>query len=205
MKKLMVALSAVALAAVVQASTVSWAGTAYGVDAAGVLDNGNYAAETTKMKGNGSWTYVISILDAGGTEIGHAEGTPAFGSTGKFAMSGIDVGGTLVANQTYDVVITLTGTQTSLSSKPEQTVGDYIYNYSGAQLETELVGTVTGKTSGDAGITVGPSSWTVSGITKTPIGPGPGPGPTPTPTPEPTSGLLLLLGVAGLALRRKQK
>ena len=29
--------------------------------------------------------------------------------------------------------------------------------------------------------------------------------PTPTPTPEPTSGLLLLLGVAGLALRRKQK
>ena len=27
----------------------------------------------------------------------------------------------------------------------------------------------------------------------------------PTPTPEPTSGLLLLLGVAGLALRRKQK
>ena len=33
---------------------------------------------------------------------------------------------------------------------------------------------------------------------------GPGPGPTPV-IPEPTSGLLLLLGVAGLALRRKQK
>ena len=33
-----------------------------------------------------------------------------------------------------------------------------------------------------------------------------GPTPTPTPTiPEPTSGLLLLVGVAGLALRRKQK
>ena len=29
-------------------------------------------------------------------------------------------------------------------------------------------------------------------------------GPGPDPTPEPTSGLLLLLGVAGLALRRKQ-
>ena len=28
-------------------------------------------------------------------------------------------------------------------------------------------------------------------------------GPQPTPTPEPTSGLLLLLGVAGLALKRK--
>ena len=33
---------------------------------------------------------------------------------------------------------------------------------------------------------------------------GPGPGPTPV-IPEPTSGLLLLLGVAGLSLRRKQK
>ena len=30
-------------------------------------------------------------------------------------------------------------------------------------------------------------------------------GSSPEPTPEPTSGLLLLLGVAGLALRRKQK
>ena len=29
-------------------------------------------------------------------------------------------------------------------------------------------------------------------------------GPGPVPTPEPTSGLLLILGVAGLALRRKQ-
>ena len=35
-----------------------------------------------------------------------------------------------------------------------------------------------------------PTKWTVHG---------------PEPTPEPTSGLLLLLGVAGLALRRKQK
>ena len=32
---------------------------------------------------------------------------------------------------------------------------------------------------------------------------GPGPGPTPV-IPEPTSGLLLLLGVAGLALRRRR-
>lgn len=39
----------------------------------------------------------------------------------------------------------------------------------------------------------------------TPVGssePGPGPGPGPSPTPEPTSGLLVLLGLAGLALRR---
>lgn len=32
----------------------------------------------------------------------------------------------------------------------------------------------------------------------------PGPGPGPEPVPEPTSGLLLLLGVAGLALRRRR-
>ena len=38
--------------------------------------------------------------------------------------------------------------------------------------------------------TAAPSTWTVTG---------------PSDVPEPTSGLLLLLGVAGLALRRKQK
>ena len=32
-----------------------------------------------------------------------------------------------------------------------------------------------------------------------------GSGTGPTPIPEPTSGLLMLLGMAGLALRRKQK
>ena len=36
------------------------------------------------------------------------------------------------------------------------------------------------------------------------VDPGPGPGPGPTPIPEPTSGLLMLLGVAGLALRRRR-
>ena len=34
--------------------------------------------------------------------------------------------------------------------------------------------------------------------------PEPPPGPGPDPTPEPTSGLLMLVGLAGLALRRKQ-
>jgi hypothetical protein len=44
-----------------------------------------------------------------------------------------------------------------------------------------------------------PSSWAVTGITKTATGGG---GET---IPEPTSGLLLLVGGAMLALRRKQK
>ena len=38
----------------------------------------------------------------------------------------------------------------------------------------------------------------------TPISSGPTPGPGPDPVPEPTSGLLMLLGLSGLALRRKQ-
>ena len=41
-------------------------------------------------------------------------------------------------------------------------------------------------------------AWTPVGSS----GPGPGPGPGPSPAPEPTSGLLVLLGLAGLALRR---
>ena len=45
----------------------------------------------------------------------------------------------------------------------------------------------------DAGASWEASAWTAVGGA-----------PTPTPTPEPTSGLLLLLGVAGLALRRRR-
>lgn len=51
----------------------------------------------------------------------------------------------------------------------------------------------------------GTASFSASGLSYKSFGGTPGPGPTPGDTPEPTSGLLLLVGGAALALRRKQK
>ena len=60
--------------------------------------------------------------------------------------------------------------------------------------------TLTGRDSNEEGITTGRASATQTvfdGGTWTPVGAG------PTPVPEPTTGLLVLAGLAGLALRRR--
>lgn len=62
--------------------------------------------------------------------------------------------------------------------------------------------TLTGRGSTDDAIKTGFGTATQAAVTAGPwndIGGGPG----PEPTPEPTSGLLMLVGLAGLALKRK--
>ena len=73
-----------------------------------------------------------------------------------------------------------------------------------AVLEQTLVGTEP--TSGSINYNpIDPGSLIAGGFNSfTTPEPPPGPGPDPTGTPEPTSGLLILVGLAGLALRRKQ-
>jgi len=198
MKKLIIALGAVVMAAGVQAATFSWttSAKAYGVDATTVVDNGNYASGTTAMKNNGTWNYVLTLY-ASGTEsvVGSASGAASFGSTGKVSTSGIEIAAA-AAGTTYDYVLTITGTQNSLTARGEEAS----YDYTAAQLATTLSGSITTANNGVTGLqTAAPSTWAISGITA--VAPPPG----PEPIPEPTSGLLMLLGVAGLALRRKQK
>ena len=74
------------------------------------------------------------------------------------------------------------------------------YNYAArGATSTPTVDAITTSVAGSA-VSSGMTAWS-SGGTPDP-GPGPGPGPN---IPEPTSGLLLLVGGAMLALRRKQK
>lgn len=188
MKKLIIAMAAVVFATVIQAATFNWTSTAvaYGLNATTVIDNGDYTASTTKMRNNGTWAYVLSIYEAGSTTlIGSASGTIGLGSTGKVSTTGITIGDA-AAQTTYDYVISLTGTQTSLTARGKEAE----FDYSNAALETVLSGSVTTVANGTTALsTSAPSSWTVSGI---------------VPVPEPTSGLLMLLGMAGLALRRRR-
>ena len=194
----MVALTVAALAVIGEASTVAWssASAAYGVTTANVLDNGPYTAGGQKMRSGGVFNWALTVFDEDGNKVGTGAngtitGTTGTGSTGKIAINGVDIGGTLVQDANYTFEIVITGKQTSLSNKEAIEKDGYKYTYTDATLSTTLTGAFTGKGSGDSLISAGPSSWTVSGIKVEAV-------------PEPTSGLLLLLGVAGLALRRRR-
>jgi len=195
MKKLMIAAAIVCAAAVSQAATFNWTSDAraFGVSPASVTDNGNYKASTAKADriDKCSLTYLLTIYAAGtDTLIGTQSGSVVEDS-GYFSTSGIEVAAAKDGT-TYDYVLTITGTQNSLTAKGQ--VGDY--DYSAAKISTQISGTITTDPMGaTALVTDVPTTWAVSDITKK----------EPEPTPEPTSAMLMLLGVAGLALRRKVK
>lgn len=188
MKKILMACAAIALATTVEAAVFNWSSSsvAYGVNAASVVFNGDYTAGTTKMRNNGTWSYVLSLFESGTDNlIGTASGTINVGSTGKISTSNITIGDA-AALTTYDYVLALTGTQTGLTDRGI----DGGYDYSAAYLSTTIDGSVTTVNAGNTTLsTAAPSTWAVAGITV---------------VPEPTSGLLLLVGMAGLALRRKR-
>ena len=195
MKKLIVMFAAAVMATASQAATFKWTTDAvpYGVNATAVTDNGNYDAGTTQMKNQGTWTFVLALYEAGTDNlVGSATTGVKFGATNaKVSTSSIQIS-EAQASTTYDYVLTITGTQNNLTSRGEDTTAGF--DYSGATLTTTLSGSVTTAPTGASGLASGlPTTWTISGIT--PL----------DPAPEPTSGLLLLVGGAMLALRRKQK
>ena len=207
MKKLIVCLAAVSFTVGVQAAAYNWKTSAnmQGVDATGVTDNGDYAAGSVNMKNQGTWSAILALYDtATGDLVGQSDSTAIkFSTTGSKAnTSGIEI---TAAEQgkTYNYTLTITGTQTALTGRGED--ADAGFDYSSAILTTTISGTVEtapfGPTTLNSGV---PTTWTVSGIASlTPPTPPDPPG--PGPIPEPTSGLLLLVGGAMLALRRKQK
>ena len=185
MKKLMVVLAAVAMAAGVQAATVSWGG----ATANSAFDNGIAA---------GSTAYLIfsstAFSPAAATSI-----NPTAGTT--------DNGGTIVS--TYTTTAADTANWTFYSTYTSSDL-DKINGYYGIMLVDAAgdankaswmyVGQISGATATSSGLKADfNSDWSdasahlsMNGYTAT------------VAVPEPTSGLLILLGMAGLALRRKR-
>ena len=209
MKKLIISAAIVCAAVVAQAASFKWTTSSaklYGVTAASVIDNGSYGAASsgTTDRGDkvlnssgtsaGSLAYILSIYDVSTDAlVGSASGAVTYGSLGKVGIADMNVT-EAAQGTTYKYVLELTGTQKDLVDRGVD--GDY--DYSAATVSATFNGTVTtaasGVTSLFASDTV-PTTWTVSGITKAGGG---------SDVPEPTSGLLLVLGGAMLALRRRR-
>ena len=189
MKKLIVCLAAVGLAVGAQAASYTWqsSSAAYGINAAGVTDNGDYTAGTTVMRNKGTWTVVLALYEAGTTTlVGQSAATEVkFSTTGNKFNTGLTVDAA-AQGTTYDYVLTITGTQNDLTARGV----DGAFDYSGATLTTTINGSVDTASMGPTKFTSAvPATWTVSGI---------------QPVPEPTSGLLMVMGLGALALRRRR-
>ena len=197
MKKIMFTLAVAVAAASLQASSVSWgsASAAKMIDWSTLDGNGNYAAGGSNMRNNGTWAYVLSIVDGDNNSYLSTSGNMAFGSKGKANVS-LNTTSDLTAGSTYYYTITITSSPAGLTG-----IDSDSWDYSGASMSTTLTGSFAAKT-GTSAFNAQPSSWTVSGAVAKSTPPTP---PGPGPIPEPTSGLLLLVGGAMLALRRKQK
>ena len=180
MKKLMVAMAAIALAGATQAAALNWASTGYLWDA-------TTDAKATSITGgsivlclinDGSdWTKGVTDLDTGvltttgmAAMIGKVKGS----TDGAFIWTFSD--GTLSNGDVLTVLFKDTdGKYSQLTYVSDGSAVTDTYTVSGLSGDTSTLSTFTFATGGNF-----------------------------QTVPEPTSGLLMLLGVAGLALRRRR-
>ena len=196
MKKLLIAMVAVVTAVVAQAASVTWGSSAWKTPASA---EGGFSTTAAKATVNGSLyllteaqynTFLAAYNTAGNMEAvykyftsGDGKGTTA-DKTGKSASltSALNMSTTAdVGDTVYGAVI-----YTTTATFDSKEVEFYIANLG------------TGTVGSDAGISIGNLNTVYLGGTSTAsIGGW-------QTVPEPTSGLLMLLGMAGLALKRKR-
>ena len=186
MKKLMFMLAAVAMAACTQAASVYWTCTYVAKGAETYVDNGLafFVNEATLSQSD-----FLALTGKGATAISDAlSGSYSYtgGSDGKYSVAKADA----VANATLGLSDATTGNKAYLVIFDTATITDaskfYVTEvktfdtYAGTSTQQIKWGDQEERSSAGG-------AWASAG-----------------PVPEPTSGLLMLIGMAGLALRRKR-
>ena len=187
MKKLMIALAAVAVAAVVQAASINWAVTAN----TWYLSNGTSkapAGTAVYLINAANWSTIEAAIQGGATSFTTSDtGILAVGATSnaKGAVSGTATSTALTAGTSYDFAYLVFDTTDASDTKyfASATINRAAYD------PTDPVYSET------TSITFMAAQYTTSTLSG---------GWQSAAVPEPTSGLLMLLGMAGLALRRKR-
>ena len=195
MKKLMIALGAIAMAFGIQAATVTWgsgamytAASATGGWSSTLVNQANpQALVTMSVYLVDAETYAtVSAMTQENMYKWAAKQTATYTGQNKNASTGAIIGAatvsdsTLAASTTYYSILTAEYTDATLGKDFYMAAAvTALTPASGSKSVTNIFGGASTASTG------GVRNW--------------------QPIPEPTSGLLLLLGMAGLALRRKQK
>lgn len=179
MKKLMILAACSMLAAVTQAAAVGWSM----ATGSNTYANNSYMFFVIGQNGATDIATITALLDDGKDVSSYAFGTGAANTAGTATVTAANSGKSLDA-----------GTYTGffvLFDSDSPTAGDKYVVVSGASTLTRTIAATTAQTSfasGNVASIVGNAdNWKSYGS-----------------VPEPTSGLLMLLGVAGLALRRRR-
>ena len=189
MKKLMVAAAIIMAAAVSQAASFDWK-TAKSGGSVNAFESGSLVASTAYIFTADQASAIVAAFAAGNDWTSGSLDSSSIGTNGKITAKEplFDYGGAGVA-ATINAIFAFT-----------ENVGgtDYLY--------VSSVASANGPANGSATITFYESavSTALNDATKGYSAAG-WYNVASSPIPEPTSGLMLLLGVAGLALRRKQK
>lgn len=193
MKKLIIAAFAVACAAVVQAATVNWqSGALYtAADANGgwsstLVNNANALVTVSVYLVDASTYATVSAMSQEDMYKWAANKTATYTAQNKNANTGALIGAATVTDSNLEGSTTYYSILTAEYS--DATLGKDFYMAAAASTTTPATGQKNIQN-----IFGGASTAATGGVRDW------------QPVPEPTSGLLMLLGFAGLALRRKQK
>ena len=188
MKKIMIMLAAVACAAMVQAATVSWQVTAGPCMGGAHLQN--YVGGNTAAGVYTGTVYLVLASEKANIVEALTEGT-SFSSVDSAKTAVAMTGGITSRSVTSDALTTdTTGFMILLVDKDGD--GNTVYKFS-----SEMMVAPSGDPKTPAQMSFAAGTDFAGSWNKVESG-------TTGDVPEPTSGLLLLLGAAGLALRRKK-